>query len=172
MRLCVHAVPTAPANHRCHFWMRFTGRWGPIWFDHWGEACRLHHCITHRGKRKLLFLWDIKSSCMYTHTGSMQKDEGRHKNTDTYGYILLQQYSDAFKSFRQRERETPTERKEISDGYLLKAKKKKVEHMSRVEGERGTGRADDSEREVCSEGWRLVSCCRKGADRVWASLSC
>ena len=111
VRLCVHAAPTAPVNHRCRFWMSFTGRWGPIWFDRWGEAYGLYHCITHTGGRESCYSCDSSDPLECTHTSRMHKDQQRPRQTQRHrrvcthvqgpgaapGYILLRQCSRAFK---------------------------------------------------------------------------
>ena len=83
VRLCVHSAPTAPVNHRCRFWMSFTGRWGPIWFDRWGEAYGLYHCITHTEGRESCYSCDTSDPLECTHTGSMHKDRQRPRQTQT-----------------------------------------------------------------------------------------
>lgn len=110
-RLCVHAAPAAPVNHRCRFWMSVTGRWGPIWFDRWGEAYGLYHCITHTEGRESCYSCNTLDPLECTHRGSMHKDQQRPRQTPRQrhiyahvqelstvsGSILLQQCSSAFK---------------------------------------------------------------------------
>lgn len=93
VRLCVHAAPTAPVNHRCRFWMSFTGRWGPIWFDRWGEAYGPYHWITHTEGRESCYSCNTSDplECTHihshTHTGSMHKDRQRPRQAQRHRFI-------------------------------------------------------------------------------------
>lgn len=105
----------------------------------------LYH--THRRKRKSLFLRYVRSSWMHTHThaGSIHKDQGRHKGTDTYAHVQdIFYYSNTLmhsnehslpSSFRQIERERDINLKKRKRWRLAAESMKKVECMSRVEGE-------------------------------------
>lgn len=86
MCVFVPAAPTACVNHRCCFWMSFTGRWGPFWFNHQGEAHEGYHTHTHRRKRNFLFIPHFRTSKMYTLAGCSRtnKDSGRYVLTSAH----------------------------------------------------------------------------------------
>lgn len=109
VRLCVHAAPTAPVNHRCRFLNEL--RWEMRAYLIWSlrESIRpLYHCITHTQNGEKVAIPAIRQILLNAHTPpaciKTSRDKDRNKNTDAYvhtctvpGYILLQQCSSAFK---------------------------------------------------------------------------